>query len=234
MSHAGTARLFIALELPDAVAEQLGAWARLATRQAREHGIEPPGEHRGGHGDEHRGGHGGGGRERSRRRTPDRHGMRLLEPEQMHLTMHFLGSRPAQEIEPLAAILQGMEPPALGEVSLGAPLWLPRRGPRVLAVELHDEGGFLSRLHGELAGAIALQGLTTRPAQAGLGRPLHPHITVARMRRGSAPRERALAPTPQLSFLPRRLTLFRSLLAPEGASYEAIASRETVAAPGRG
>lgn len=222
MSHAGTARLFIALDLPEAIAAELAAWVRTAMRQSLLHGVEPPAESRG-----------RGGRERPRLRSAaDRHGMRLTEPDQMHLTMHFLGSRPAQEIEPLAAVLQSMPPPAIGEVSLGAPLWLPKRSPRVLAVEVHDEGGLLARLHGDLEGALALQGLTTRPAHAGpgRGRPLHPHVTVARMRRGSAPRERTLPATPQLRFLPRRLTLYRSLLAPEGASYEAIAGCETVAA----
>jgi hypothetical protein len=40
----------------------------------------------------------------------------------------------------------------------------------------------------------------------------------------AAPRERALPATPQLSFVPRELVLYRSWLSPNGASYEALAA----------
>jgi 2'-5' RNA ligase len=60
------------------------------------------------------------------------------------------------------------------------------------------------------------------PAQARHHR-FRPHVTVARMRQGHAPRERTLAPTPALSFVPRELVLYRSWLSDQGASYEPVA-----------
>jgi 2'-5' RNA ligase len=54
-------------------------------------------------------------------------------------------------------------------------------------------------------------------------RRLRPHITVARMRAGSAPRERTLEATPALSFAAASLTLYRSWLSSAGAEYQPLA-----------
>jgi 2'-5' RNA ligase len=48
------------------------------------------------------------------------------------------------------------------------------------------------------------------------------HVTVARMRSGSAPRQRELPPTPSVSFGVEAVVLFRSWLHREGAEYEAL------------
>ena len=44
------------------------------------------------------------------------------------------------------------------------------------------------------------------------------------MREDAAPRERELPPTPALAFTPEGVLLYRSWLAPDGASYEELAS----------
>ena len=59
--------------------------------------------------------------------------VRLLEPEALHLTLCFLGARPVQELAPIAAAVQGIGAFDL-RLSLGAPLWLPPRRPRSLAL----------------------------------------------------------------------------------------------------
>jgi RNA 2',3'-cyclic 3'-phosphodiesterase len=197
------------------VREQLAAWARMTLREeGRWSGSGPP---------------------------------RVLDPELLHATLCFLGERPVGEMEALGKQLAACDAPA-GELSLGAPLWLPPRHPRALAVELHDEGGRLAALQADVVTALHEVsgwrpdgGEHTPAAGKGRRRRFRPHVTVARLPRGgtdrrSIPRsghtagssigqrERALPPTPSLSFVPEELVLYRSWLSREGASYEAIAS----------
>jgi RNA 2',3'-cyclic 3'-phosphodiesterase len=192
--------LFVALDLPEEVREQLAGWARTALRSA---GGRP----------------GAGGP------------LRVLDAESLHMTLCFLGSQPLESIEEIGRQLRSVVG-RVGQLSVGAPLWLPPHRPRALAVELHEDSGQLSELHRRLIAALAevcdLEHDTHAPVH-GAGRRhrrLRPHITVARMRDGAVPRQRTLAPTPPLSFTPRELVLYRSWLLPEGASYEAVASAE--------
>ncbi len=145
---------------------------------------------------------------------------RLLGPESMHLTLCFLGNRPMREIEPLSEAVSTCVR-AVGELSLGAPLWLPPRRPRVLAVEVRDETGALRALKDDvLAALLGVCEAELTPEH----RRFRPHVTVARLRERTRPRERLLAPTPAVSFAPESLALYRSFLAAEGATYEALAS----------
>jgi RNA 2',3'-cyclic 3'-phosphodiesterase len=154
----------------------------------------------------------------------------VLDAELLHVTLCFLGNRPAGEMDVLAAQLSTCDGRG-GELSLGAPLWLPERNPRALAVELHDEQGRLAALQAEVVDALQRvsgwqpngSAHTSVKAKTNKQR-FHPHVTVARLRSGEAPRERALPPTPSASFNPRELVLYRSWLSPEGASYEAVAT----------
>jgi 2'-5' RNA ligase len=197
MSRGATARLFVAVDPPGVVCAQLAMWAHGA--------LTGPGW-----------GARGAGR-----------AIRLLEAQAMHVTLCFLGSRPVAEIEALAAALRGCEA-STGEVQLGAPLWLPPRRPRTLSVEVHDRAGSLARLHGSVSGAIA-RAIDWQPER----RRFRAHVTVARIGReargGGRAKTRGRAPdlpaTPQLSFTPSALVLYRSWLAPAGASYEALETR---------
>lgn len=195
MTHGATARLFVAVDPPEDVCDRLAEWARGAVREAS--------------GDAREGA------------SP-----RVLDPGLLHVTLCFLGSRPVGEIDLLATQLAGCEG-SVGELSVGAPLWLPPRRPRALAVELHDEGEKLGRLQASVVAAVeevvgeALDGAP----RIGAKRHFRPHVTVARLGRGQAPRQRALPPTPALSFVPTELMLYRSWLSPQGASYEAVARR---------
>lgn len=196
MARSATARLFVAIDPPASVREQLAAWARLAVAGASAG--------------------------RSARGAPR---VRLLEPETMHLTLCFLGSRPVEELAAIAAAVEGVRA-WRAELSFGAPLWLPPRRPRTLALAVHDRTGELARLHEAVVAAIS-QAIDWRAER----RRFKAHVTVARLGR-ERPRERRtpagdlpLAPTPQLSFAAREVVLYRSWLAPAGASYEALAAR---------
>lgn len=191
MTTAPSARLFVAVDPPERVCEQLTAWARSALRGANAIGGKTA-------------------------------SVRVLEPELLHVTLCFLGNRPVAEI---AAVGEALEECAsgVGELEIGAPLWLPPRRPRALAVEVRDDA------HGGLAGLheMLVQALARACGYEQERRRFRAHVTLARMREAPRvhPTERALAPTPALSFTPTEIVLYRSWLAPAGASYEALARR---------
>lgn len=173
-----------------------------------------------------------------------RTGLRLIDPASLHVTLCFLGSRPVGEIDALAGALAGCGGYSC-ELSVGAPVWLPARRPRTLAVEIHDEGGELARLQQHLRDTLA--GVSDWSPES---RRFLPHLTVARLRdaHGREPRpsrhdgergrprqarprtrsicEQPLPVTPRLRFTPRAVVLYRSWLEPDAASYEPLACCE--------
>jgi RNA 2',3'-cyclic 3'-phosphodiesterase len=212
VSRGATARLFVAVDPPEEVCGELAAWARAALGGA---GAGDP----------------------DRRERPAQAKVRVLGAETMHVTLCFLGGRPIGEIETIAAALQTPAPQSV-ELHVGAPLWLPPRRPRALALELHDHTGALTRLQADVRDALA-SAIDWQPER----RRFRPHVTVARIGRGGdrrrrgngrrsgrsdadgAPQEPTLAPSPQLSFAVGELVLYRSLLSRDGARYEPIATR---------
>jgi RNA 2',3'-cyclic 3'-phosphodiesterase len=226
MTRGAEARLFIALDLPAELRAQLLGWARVAAASIRVGGPTRPAATGAPPAVAFRGGRFPS-RRREARPLPSRQ-LRLLAPDTLHVTLCFLGNWPVGEIEALGDALAAAcgEAPPVGELSFGAPLWLPPRHPRALAVELHDTPDrALEALHVALAAVCTLE-----PAAApghdqgaeGRRRRFRPHVTVARMRPSEAPRERGLPPTPALSFTPRTVTLQRSWLTPTEAVYEGL------------
>ncbi len=227
MTRGAEARLFVAVNLPATVRTELARWARAAASSVRAtsqpasgtDAAPPPGT-------------------RAVRpaaaRRPAAGRLRLLEPDALHVTLCFLGSRPVGEIEVLGEALAAActEAPPVGELAVGAPLWLPPRRPRALAVELHDDSTqALGALHDVVAESLAgVSDLDLAPRAGGAGgrstsrrgERFRPHVTVARMRAGDAPRLRGLPATPPLSFSPQSVTLFRSWLTPTEAVYEGL------------
>jgi 2'-5' RNA ligase len=147
---------------------------------------------------------------------------RRVAPESLHLTLCFLGEQPPAAVDRIGAVLRGNAElvAAVDELVVGAPVWLPPRRPRVLAVEVSDPHGSLHALRDAVVGE--LKGLLDWE-HAGRRERFRPHVTVARMRAGSQ-RARELPPTPPLRFAPAAATLFRSSLEPDGARYEALSS----------
>jgi RNA 2',3'-cyclic 3'-phosphodiesterase len=145
--------------------------------------------------------------------------LRAVKPEALHVTLCFLGWRDPGESEGIgeAAVAVAAAVPDLG---LGAPAWLPRRRPRVLALEMDDAGGACASLQAAVSAAL-LHGAWLEPEE----RPFFPHVTVGRVRGG--PRrdlhKRALhAPAP-LRFSGAAVTLYRSRPTAAGATYEPLA-----------
>lgn len=96
---------------------------------------------------------------------------------------------------------------------------VPRRRPRLFALDLADESGRTAAVQASVAEALAGARLFEPEA-----RPFWPHLTLARVKRGA--RVGALAveePPPATPFEARELTLYRSTLRPQGALYEPLA-----------
>jgi 2'-5' RNA ligase len=135
----------------------------------------------------------------------------------MHLTLCFLGSTPVEEIDAIAAACSAASGPAPRGLALGGVLWLPRRRPRVVAVEIPDARGELADLQARLARELQ-RGGWYEPEE----RSFNAHVTVARVARGERLRAIELAP-PEPAPLDRApVKLYRSRIGPGGARYEAL------------
>ena len=142
--------------------------------------------------------------------------LRVLRAEALHVTLAFLGERPADEVDDIAAAVTACAAPVPG-LCLAEPAWLGRGG--VLAIDLDDPEGACGGLAQSVSDALVALGAYTPEERA-----FRPHVTVARVRRGARPRR---SPLPELPDLPRfagqSLTLFRSRLSRAGATYEPLA-----------
>jgi 2'-5' RNA ligase len=145
---------------------------------------------------------------------------RPVAPDALHLTLAFLGRRPATDIPAIDEVLYASVGPA-PRLEFGKALLLPPRRARVLCAAVSDRDGTLATLQGRVSDGLATAGVYT-PEK----RPFRAHATVARLRpRARAPRTVDAAPEP-LEFLGEALTLFVSRLHPSGARYEPLVRLE--------
>jgi 2'-5' RNA ligase len=141
---------------------------------------------------------------------------RPVPDEALHLTLAFLGRRPAGDVATVSSILDEVAEAAPRLVLAGG-LLLPPRRARVLCASLEDPDGTLTGLQARLSDKLAAAGVYT-PEK----RPFRAHATVARLRaQARAPRSISEAPEP-LEFAGGPLTLFESRLHPHGARYEPL------------
>lgn len=143
-------------------------------------------------------------------------GLRPIEPDAIHLTLAFLGSTPAESIERLVIAIETVARP-VPALETGASVWLPKRRPRALAVELDEPTGTLDSLRADLVREIGRE-TGWEPDRTGF----LPHLTVARAGRSFRPPKEGPGAAPALRFDPCSITLFRSLLEPAGARYEPL------------
>jgi 2'-5' RNA ligase len=151
-------------------------------------------------------------------------GLRPVARESLHVTLCFLGWRRAGEVGEIGAAVEGAARsgaggPAPVRLSVARDIWLPPRRPRVLAVELEDGAGSLTRVQAELSRSLQAGGWYEPEA-----RPFLAHVTVARVARGVRPRAGELPAPQQLEFEGARVTLYRSRLGRGGARYEPLVS----------
>jgi RNA 2',3'-cyclic 3'-phosphodiesterase len=153
--------------------------------------------------------------------------LRPVPVEHLHATLCFLGSRPASQIEEIAAACGVVAGEPVLEPRLAEPVWLPARRPRVLAVRLEDASGELARVQATLSSALASGGWYAPESRPYLG-----HVTVARMAKDARLRPPQLEPPPAVDVHCSRVTLYRSRLGSGGARYEQLSAVELGSAPG--
>jgi RNA 2',3'-cyclic 3'-phosphodiesterase len=137
-------------------------------------------------------------------------GGRIVPPENLHLTLAFLGSRPATDVPAIAG--------ALRSAVDGSELRLVLRGYRetrsVGMLTFEDVGGHAGRLATRLHAALEALGVYEPEAREWL-----PHLTVLRFRE----RPRLRPPLPELGeVVPSDAAVFISRLRPGGAVYESV------------
>ena len=151
--------------------------------------------------------------------------LRVVSPQNLHVTLAFLGYLPEKAIASVAEILQAVAGPA-PEIALAAePVAKPKGRPRLFALDAVSEGtvALQARLERELASERLYE-----PEK----RPFWSHVTVARVRpekRASKRPARVQKPPGRLPdellepFFGVRATLYRSTLRPQGAEYAPLA-----------
>jgi 2'-5' RNA ligase len=150
--------------------------------------------------------------------TADPDVWRPVQRDGLHVTLAFLGARPAGDVATIESLLAAEAGTPAPPLALAQAEVLPPRRGRVLTARIEDPSGGLAALQSRLSDALAAAGLYT-PER----RPFHPHATVARLRpRMRPPRAAGVALEP-LEFAPEAVTLYVSRLHPKGARYEALA-----------
>ncbi len=139
---------------------------------------------------------------------------RLVPPGNLHVTLAFLGSRPAGEVPTILRILEDAVR-AADTPDFEVVRWRERRAAGML--ELRDRTGTsAARLAGRVQAELADLGLYRFENRDWL-----PHVTVLRYR----DRPRLHPPLPELSpFAPSGAAAFLSRLHPSGAVYEVLES----------
>ncbi len=146
------------------------------------------------------------------------HGGRLVPAENLHVTLAFLGSRPAEELAAISGALRAAGLDA-GGVQLRVRGYRETRSVGMLTLD--DEGGRASALAARLHAGLEELGVYRREA-----RPWLPHLTVLRFKE----RPRLQPRLPELGeVMPSDAAVFISRLRPDGAEYESV---ETVALGG--
>lgn len=167
--------------------------------------------------------------DRLRRALPGR-ALRWTQPDQMHLTLQFLGNVVASRVPDLeAALRHAINPDAARPFPLhldGLGAFPNLRRPRVLWAGLGGDSEALAALQTRVAAACAPFLAEARPDRGGF----QPHLTLARVkdRAGRAARDagaalaRSPAP-PSVAWTATELRLLRSVLHPSGAVHSLLA-----------
>jgi RNA 2',3'-cyclic 3'-phosphodiesterase len=147
---------------------------------------------------------------------------RLVPPENLHITLAFLGEHPGPVIEDVHYALAAIEAPIFVLRLAGLDLFGSK--PRTVHAAIHPEPA-LNHLRARVLDAARSAGIEMPRTR------YHPHATLARLGPALAPNDAQRlrdhvahrSATPATSFAVEVFTLYRSHLGRSGAVYEAMA-----------
>jgi 2'-5' RNA ligase len=141
-------------------------------------------------------------------------GVRAVPREHLHVTLAFLGHRPAAELDGIVAALRAAASQARPDLRLAPARYRETRS--VAMIILDDLDGGATAFADDLQGRLEALDVYRRE-----GRPWLAHVTVARFR--ERPRLR-LEPPAMGTFVPSDAAAYLSRLRPGGAQYEVLES----------
>ncbi len=148
-------------------------------------------------------------------------GLRLMRPEQLHVTLAFIGEVDASRREAARLVVEGLAGEVGGLTFLGGVLPLPSpRRARVIALEIDDPEHVFTRLHDAVMVGLEANGLTRRET-----RPFRPHLTIARLNPPTSVQPRSECV--RAAYPVESVQLYRSELGHDGARYTVLASKAT-------
>jgi 2'-5' RNA ligase len=138
---------------------------------------------------------------------------RVVPRDHLHVTVAFLGGRPAEDVEPVSRELDGAAR-AAGLSRLVLRRYRETRSVGMLVFD--DEGGEATAFAGDVQARLERLGVYRREARSWL-----PHVTVLRFRE----RPDLRPPLPDLGeVVPSEAAVYLSVLRPSGARYEVLHS----------
>jgi len=142
--------------------------------------------------------------------------VRVVPRTQLHVTLAFLGHRPAGELPGVLAALRAAAGTVTGEIRLRPVRYRETRSVAMLVLD--DEGGRAGALAADLHARLESLGVYRREA-----RPWLPHLTVGRFRERPGLRPE-LAAMGTCVLIPSDASAYLSRLRPTGAEYEVLES----------
>ncbi len=147
--------------------------------------------------------------------------LKWVRPEQIHITLAFLGDVPDASVAGLVTAISADIPVPPFTVRFGGlGVFPPRGAPRVLWMGVRAGGDEIAAVQAEIATRVRGAGVTLE------SRPFHPHLTLARWRETRASDASAVAPADRRVVASCRVeyaTLFQSEVTPAGPLYRALA-----------
>ena len=150
-------------------------------------------------------------------------GIRWTRPESIHLTLHFFGSIPFDQIELISEVVkknvEGIPPFMLNLGSLGAFPTVSK--PRVIFLGLGGQIDILQRLQGQIAADLHELGFEREE------RAFTAHLTLGRLKSvsklpGISEAFQKVIALAEGNFMVKGLKLFKSDLRPDGAVYTVL------------